>query len=945
MAQYAMITETGLNEVDNANTHGIYIELAYYLPVYDYRIDTTIDPTDTSISATEIATCTSSVDTIPQGEILWNLSGTDIYGLSPEKKYLVQTGSETVVVGGSETTITNFSHRNVFSINQFNGVSAISEHFTADTVESPGNVGTEWVLSNAGYDITVPPTSAEGYGPEDVDDPDLRFLYRGVSYQHVISSGDNSRGNFKVTMNINDGQFKFNKIGLYGVKRSADGVLIGDPFLFGQVIIPEPQILQGQNITNNNIGVTEFTIDFQIELATTSNGFENVIYSTSGDYWIRTTNEQDGNYGLMYDGSVYIINRLGVDEIGGVIAGDPDRSVAKLMAATFEYVNKPVISAERDMPQLCMQYVSSQGIESKRIRTTMRTMERGHCEVDMYGACLSGDDVRYSFIPKYDKELGLGLKDNRWGHLFLYDNFELFDDNMSAVNNDENFNGYYVRLDSSDTVADFYNTDVVVGPYHNSAMAAYYDDGDYYYTKRQKNYNYIRGNISSLRMTSTYETEQDVSPANYDLLVRGLFDIAMVTLNAKYENDTNLDAQSIITKMWNTIFRSDADYYELVKEKEDLQKSISRNRDSVEVAEWRKRIVEIDEIINSFDEDITGYLGEDKDILLFAGGKIRTYGNIEPARSGYHDLGQEKHYWNKLYTYAIRGSKGSDSGDRRTIDIDGDLVPRGEGRKIKANPSQGVFWKEINADRFGNSDEYIRKSYLTDIRTTNIEFGDDGIHLENHSMEGIINNIGTAEEPVDYIYVNNLIITSINKKYRLKIKRFNVPWGDLTFYEDWGKYRTQLNGMSWNTGELNLVYNSVTKKGTITTGPNTFNANFAQIISSITTFEKNVIYDVLKIPLYGGKGLSHVLGFDTLKVKKLKGEFQTKLNRKVSHSVWKQSGSSDTQNIKLTIEFRGSNNHVRQNEVLIHKPQVAGDNVLEFDVDGDIDLDLWEEVV
>jgi len=47
MAQYAMITETGLNEVDNANINGIYIELAYYVPVYDYRIDETIDPTDT----------------------------------------------------------------------------------------------------------------------------------------------------------------------------------------------------------------------------------------------------------------------------------------------------------------------------------------------------------------------------------------------------------------------------------------------------------------------------------------------------------------------------------------------------------------------------------------------------------------------------------------------------------------------------------------------------------------------------------------------------------------------------------------------------------------------------------------------------------------------------------------------------------------------------------
>jgi hypothetical protein len=74
-----MITQNGLNEIDQSHSMGQYIEIAYYVPVYDYRIDETILPTNTSFSATDILTVTSSSDLVPVGEVLWNTTDPDAY--------------------------------------------------------------------------------------------------------------------------------------------------------------------------------------------------------------------------------------------------------------------------------------------------------------------------------------------------------------------------------------------------------------------------------------------------------------------------------------------------------------------------------------------------------------------------------------------------------------------------------------------------------------------------------------------------------------------------------------------------------------------------------------------------------------------------------------------------------------------------------------------------
>ena len=769
MAQYAMITEPGLNDIDNAHSLGQYIEIAYYVPAYDYRIDPNILPTDSSISATEISTCTNSADYVPQGEVLWNVSG-DSYGLSPEQTYLVRTGSETVTTSGTNQMITNFAHREVFTINQFK-TSAISDYYTADTVISPGTGGNAWFLSNAGYELLSTPLSGDGYGPANVNEPEARFLYKGVTYQHVITSANDSRANFKITMRAEKGQIKFNKVGLYAVKRTADGVIAADPFLFGQVIIPEPQVLYSKDAGSSG-KVTEITLDFQIDSKTINAGiFESVFYSTSGDYWVRTTNEKNGNYGLTYDGSVYITNSLGIDETGAVLEGDSDRSVAKLLVSTFECVNKPVTSAEREMPQLCLQYVSSQGVESKRIRTTLKTNTNGDCEFDLYGACLSAHSDNYSLIPTVDKGYGLGLNGNRWSHLYLSDKLEMFNDTWDDVVFGTNFSDAYINIDISNKMANFGNTDLYVGPYHNTTKIQTYDGKKY--LKIIENENYIYGNLSSYVASGT--NDDGVFEHGYDLLVRSLNDSVMITLSAG--NRYSFTAEEIISRVWKTLDDKDTDF--------------------------------------KYDETILPYLGKDKDILLVAGRNIYTHGNIVPLRNRIHDLGWWDNQFAHIFTENITGWNKYD-GNGRQLTFHSNLVPTGGNYKIKENGWTNDEWYEITAKQFGRSDKYVDKAYLRTIYTHNIfidktgslEF-DGGIKMTQKSIFGNINNIGTSDNPVGIIYVDDLVLTKKYKTYTI---------GDLSTPKDNGHYYPYFghsDSNSFKFTDITARYSSIQQHGNL----------------------------------------------------------------------------------------------------------------------------------
>jgi len=863
MPQYSMITETGLNEIDNAHPLGQYIEIAYYVPCYDYRIDPHILPTDTTISGTNVWTCTNSADTVPQGEVLWNVSG-DFYSLSPEQLYLVRKGTETIGTSGSYVMITNFAHREVFSINRFKS-SAISDYYTGDVVSSPGSNGNAWYISNAGYELLSAPTSADGYGPENENRPPSRYLYKGVTYQHVITSANDSRANFKVTMRAEHGQIKFNKVGLYGVKRTADGVIAADPFLFAQVVIPEPQVLYSKDVGSTG-KVTEITLDFQIESKTLSAGtFEAVFYSTSGDYWVRTTNEKDGNYGLLYDGSVYITNTLAIDETGGVLGGDEDRSVAKLLVGTYQYVNKPVTSAERNMPQLCLQYVSSQGIESKRIRTTFKTNLSGDCEIDMYGACLSAHPDRYSVIPATDKGYGLGLRGNRWSHLYLSDIFRMYNDPWTDVESASSFSDSYINFNINNKIGHFGNTDLYVGPYYNSSKISMDSSGKKYLNRIQNTY-YMRGNISSY--TASASDAEGTYRITDDLLVRSLNDAIIVTLSEAYEN--TFTASEIIERIWqlkdvinpaDTLFMIKLKTSEIAKLKEAIDpNNLASGFIRQQIAILEKDIEKLNVQLSEINESISPYLGKDKDILLVSGRHIYTYGNIIPFVNGLNDLGWWDNQFAHVFTENITGWD-RDDGKGRQVTFHTNIVPDGIGYSIKENGwENGWDWAEITASQFGREDKYVDRAYLRLIDCKDISLPSEGsikfnggVELYKNSITGRITNIGVHNNRVGIIYTDDLVVTNQYKEYThsdISISTSTSLYGK--------NYKSPGNGIEFTN--IRARVNTLSQTGTIH-----FTIRIGTVLGNVSQQIGNRgIYDIVKIYY---KDIMSILGFNTINIR------------------------------------------------------------------------------
>lgn len=735
---YATLTENGLNEINQAHPLGEYIEIAYYLPVYDYRIDGNIGVTDTTVLATQIETVTNSADTVPTGEIIWNTPEMDAYGLTDDLKYLIYTGNETTATSGAGFTVSDYVHRNPYAINLYKS-SALSNHMTADTVISPGNIGTYWFLSNAGYDMLTPPTSADGYGPQDWINPTSDKLFKGVTYQHVITSANDSRANFKVTMRCPVGQIKFNKIGLYAVKRTEDGTIATDPFLFAQVIIPETQVMYSNQTGSNAFAVSELTLDFQIETKAVSADFENVFYSTSGDYWVRTTNESNGQYGILYDGTVYITNRLAVDDRGNFLNTSADRGVSKLFVSTYERINQPITSAEQDMPQLCLQYVENGNLN--RIRTTMKTNVSGDCEFDLYGACTSGHGGRYSLIPAIDKEYGLGLASNttlnanRWFHLYLSDQFEMFDDSYNDVLNSSSYRGFYAKMNSYNHEARFGNGNIFCGPYYSSAMPGYTDANDKAMFSPIENNYYMHGNISSYRASAAVGT--GTATVTDDLFVRSLGNMVMVTLNEDDADKNWATANQLITRIWN--------------------------------------------VKDNITPDIRESLGVDKDIAIVAGRNIYTYGNILPLLHGRDELGEQYRGFEKLWVKRLGYAKSSSTETFNAIQCDTGLVPTvNEAVHLGDNTYR---WGNVWAKEIGHVSKYVDKGYLNEINTLNVNFNKTG-RIKFHEGLEINGNVLYSDNPYDLgkndkristLYVDNIVLTNGGDTFSVTIN-----FGDIT---------------------------------------------------------------------------------------------------------------------------------------------------------------------
>lgn len=775
MAQFSMITDYGLQQMTTARPGGPYIEIAYWVPVYDYRIDPNLGVSDPQYSNTDITTVTTSADMVPSGEVYWNLQDWD----ADEYRVVGDDGNSYLVSGGtiqdvgSDTVVTDFLHRNSAKpVVYYDGASEIKtvgdSYLYGSNVATPGTSGTEWTFYGGAQESIV--TSATN--PVDPTEPPSASLYRGVTYISVIQDCDNAydcrRANFEITISVPAGSIKFNKVGLYAVIRSEAGDITTGPFLFGQVILPEPQVIISDTVSSTTgATVSSLILDYQLDFSAVNTDFDDIFYGSPGEYWSRVTNAS-GQYGLLYEGSVFITNTLGVEDQNATITPNPDDvGVAKTLMATYHTVNKPNPAEERLLPQLCLQYVDhpadpigtfDNGNQfSYRIRSTFRVNENGNLELDMYGGC--NNEGYYSFMPKTDSILSLGKPSNRWRSLYLGTSQELnfgdyVLDSNGVVENDPLWNhitngsGYIVFKENNMSnesygLGHFGNSSIEVGPH--------YDSRDYPIQSVKSNYFYTYGNISNY-MPLVNNGVNSTIPV-YDLGVRSTSDIVLYNISTdsissnEFGHDIGADGKeydaiSTINSIWdmiyagqrgdnvlNNVFVQGVVQNTIFKRFYDDSDWISKTNsggDLRTLSDIRRSIFGQDVII---DINTSGD-GIDKDVLLTSSRYIFTNGDILPMVDGLNNLGSYGNGYRELHIRELIGDwqENDSTTVPRHILFNGNVYPSSSGLVIGKNPTTNFKWGEINSINLGNSDDYIDNGYITTINTNMLKANESYIN-------------------------------------------------------------------------------------------------------------------------------------------------------------------------------------------------------------------------
>ncbi len=358
MAQYCMVTSAGMNAVHN-NVAGTIIDIRYFLPMYDYRIDESLNVVDTTFDNSEISSVTNVTDTVPFGEPIFYYP-TTFYSLSNEDTNLVSAA----YTGATDWEVDsdNYKYKNKARINLYNG-EPLQVYLSGTSADSPSPDNNEvWTFYNGAL------TTCASL-PTNLTNPDRTYLYSNVAYAAVTDDSGDTAGQWKCNFNDSIGTLKFNKVALYGVMRNSSGNEIGSPFLFGQMIMPEPIIKTnaGQG------GVSTITSTFQLNFSSTGGeSVSNLFFSTSSDYWLREndTFAAAADYGLRYEGNVYIDREFSSD----------DKGQAKLFAGThYTTSSGPSSAAERNRPQLVLQ---KENADEEKLRAYFRVTEDRNLEFD-----------------------------------------------------------------------------------------------------------------------------------------------------------------------------------------------------------------------------------------------------------------------------------------------------------------------------------------------------------------------------------------------------------------------------------------------------------------------------------------------------------------------------------------------------------------------------------
>jgi hypothetical protein len=286
-----VITQNGLNYVTSAATGGIHIDIKYFLPVFDYRYAPEYHD-GVRTSAIPLSAGATSGDTLPTGEIIYNIDGeNNAYSLSPTDDFVIYTNTETITNSASTPwRITGAPQSKVSQINLYNRIPLVSQISGSDVFLSAVN---NTIVVNDGSLVignnSVPPATSASFK-----------RYFGIVDYAPVLSGSTVRGSVKCRLTGKYGTFKFNKIALYCLAiDDGTGLPVSNtPVLFGEAMIENTIVKTDFGV--NTQGFDDVVIDVQIQLQSVNATWENVFYSTSGDYWELTPN------GLYYPENVGI---------------------------------------------------------------------------------------------------------------------------------------------------------------------------------------------------------------------------------------------------------------------------------------------------------------------------------------------------------------------------------------------------------------------------------------------------------------------------------------------------------------------------------------------------------------------------------------------------------------------------------------------------------------
>jgi len=717
MGVYSMLTDAGLNEITNAQPDvGILIEVNHWVASFDQDLENDYNNTGNT-DWKYITNYTSPTDVAPIGDPIYWKSGSSNTPITHPTKDDLWTGVSYVSVVNYDVSVENKQ----------------GEWDWLGTDELPQNPGDgDW------WEVVVANT-VDGI----FYDVGNALLWNGTAWQNGVEN--KGRGKFRVIVSNPNESMTINKIGIYGSRRSVDGIIQDDPFLLGQIIIPAKQLIQPKVVTNDTFAVDQLVVDFEIDIQSIITDFDEIIYASPTDYWDRVVGN-DGQYGLATDGQVYITNRLGIEDQTTQFPSVGDVGVGKLLVATYQTVNKFNPHEEELLPQLVLQYVNTDNYDginggsgyignafSPRIRTTFRTNPQGNCEIDLYGSC-KNDYGYYALIPKEDRLFGLGNDDNRWKTLKLSDRFELYlgaprtkgEDDFYVNTNTTKF-GYMVFERNSknglDTgLAYFGNSSVVVGPHKD----------DFEENIATDNYYYMYGNISNYNSPFISDSKQNDRP--YSLNIRSTQDVALYSMSTDYLSSDEFgrgkgdDAETNVGQLWhiamNGVRKNTKGKFDLTESKfvqnivqgDSFFKKFYTDYQWIHNTNSGKNLTSIQRLRESIYGNSDAYPGDfshgegiRKDFILASSRYIYTHGDIVPMIDRFNNLGGPQQGFRSLYVDTIVGAHHTSNKNHydyegwRVLNIAADLIPSGSTTKIRRNPFNGHRFQVIDCDSIGNN--------------------------------------------------------------------------------------------------------------------------------------------------------------------------------------------------------------------------------------------------